>query len=102
MVLYSDLQQYCLKPNVITYSVAIGACSKCSGKGQQSERATSWLVNMQHQRLEPNLISYNAVLSAFGQCQQWQQALGLEPTVISYSAAISACEKGHERNGAFS
>ena len=62
------MQQWHMKPDVITYSSSISACEK----GQQWITAMSLLRETQQWNMEANVITYNATIST---CEKGQQCI---------------------------
>ncbi len=94
-----------LKPNVITYSSLVSACSK----GMETEKALEVCANLKHSGLQPDVITLNALISACSKKNEKEKALevfvdmkqsGLKPNVITYHAVVSACAKGEQTDNA--
>ena len=88
-LLFDEMQQQGLEPNVITYTTVISA----------GLLTLQLLVELRQQGLQPNVVTFSAVVSAWRKCKMPQRVLqlfeemqqqGLEPNVITYTAVISA------------
>ncbi len=80
------MKQRGLKPNVITYSSLIGACSK----GNETEKASEVCADMKRSGLQPDVITFNALIMlarrATGQKARnlrGHDRSGLKPKVIT-------------------
>ena len=95
------MQQRGLKPNVITYSSLISACSK----GTETEKASEVCADMKRSGLQPDVITFKALISACSKANEREKTLevsvdmrqsGLKPNVITYYAVVSASTKGEQ------
>lgn len=71
---FKDVQRQDIKPDAITYSALISACSACE-KGHETQKAVDLLKCIQEQAFVPNMISYNAAISACEKGQDLKHAL---------------------------
>merc|ERR1719183_1039058 len=62
-----------LKPDVMSYSVTISACTRDG----EWENSVKLLQEMNKMRIEPDTISLSAAITACARCGQWEKAMGL-------------------------
>eukprot|EP00435_Cladocopium_sp_Y103_P065065 s306_g26.t2 len=89
-------EQQGLRPDVVSYSTAMGAASK------HWQIAVGLFQAMADGRLFADVVGYSALMSICEKNSQWPTALGLfgqmssvaiTPNVVTFKTAISACEK---------
>jgi pentatricopeptide repeat protein len=87
-----------LKPNVITYTTLIKACTS-AGASDQAIRAFHM---MEADGVKADLIVYNSVMAAFSQRGEWERAwsvhmamrrAGVSPDIFSYNTLLKACQR---------